>query len=66
MSATSNRRYSSFVVFGRLVAFAISSDWDGWDVGLFSVKVVTKKELKAKGLRIVIWRLAMWFELKSD
>ena len=53
------------VVFGRLIHIKLSDDWDGWDVGLFSCKIVSKEKYgKAKALRLVIWRLVVWVELK--
>jgi hypothetical protein len=52
----------SFKIFGKLVAFRISKDWDGYDVGMFSIKRVHKEGSSA--LRIVLWRLAMWVQYK--
>lgn len=51
----------------RFYAGAVSESWDGFDVGLFSMKVVSKPEIgKKKALRIVVWRFAAWIELKDN
>lgn len=52
----------SFKVFGKLIAFCISKDLDGYDVGLLSIKRIHKEGNSA--LRIVLWRLAMWVQYK--
>lgn len=55
----------SFEIFNRLIVMKWSKDWDGWDVGLFSCKIVTDPRYgSARAFRLVIWRLAMWVELK--
>lgn len=55
----------SITILDRLIVVKWSKDWDGWDVGLFSCKVVTNPKYgQAKALRLVVWRLAMWIEIK--
>ena len=52
----------SFKVFGKLVAFCVSKDLDGYDIGLVSIKRIHVADKSA--LRIVLWRLAMWVQYK--
>ena len=52
----------SFKVFGKLIAFCISKDLDGYDIGLISMKRISVADKSA--LRIVLWRLAMWVQYK--
>lgn len=55
----------SFEIFNRLVVIRWSKDWGGWDVGIFSCKVASNPRYgEAKAFRLVVWRLAMWVELK--
>lgn len=54
------------ILFNRLITVRWSKDWDGWDVGLFSCKIVSNPKYgEAKALRLVIWRLAMWMQITS-
>lgn len=55
--------YKSFILFSKLIAWKVSDSWDGYDVGLFSVKRVRHPDNnKTKALRIVLWRLALWVQ----
>jgi hypothetical protein len=53
----------SFQLFNKLIAFKISNDFDGWDVGLFSCKRIENEEGR-KALRLVVWRLALFIQYK--
>lgn len=54
----------SATIFNRWFGIAISESWEGWTVGLLSLRIVSAPELgPKKALRIVVWRLAMWIEL---
>lgn len=56
----------SITLFNRLIVAKWSKDWDGWDVGLFSCKVVSNlKYGEARALRLVIWRLALWVQITT-
>lgn len=55
----------SFKLFGRLIGFSISKSWDGWVGGLLQCKRVLNPAVNGKAaLRIVVWRLIVWIELK--
>lgn len=51
-------------IFGRFYQMAISKDWDGFDCGFVSVKLIHHPEnTKTKALRLVFWRLAIWLQV---
>ncbi len=52
-----------FTVFNKRIAFKISNDFDGWDIGLFSCKRIGNEDGR-KALRLVIWRLALFIQYK--
>ena len=51
-------------IFNKLFVAKLSKGWDGYDCGLFSFKIINHPDYpKAKAIRLVIWRLAMWLQV---
>lgn len=51
-------------IFGKYYKVAISKDWDGFDCGLISIKLIHHPDKpNKKALRFVLWRLAFWLQV---
>lgn len=50
-----------FSLFGKVCCYRISNDFDGYDVGFLSFKIIGgTQDYPRKAIRIVFWRLALW------
>ena len=56
-------RSKSGYIGRRYFKVSISDAWDGWNVGFFSLKIISHPLSGRKAIRFVFWRLAAWMEI---